>query len=84
MSVEVEQLQKEQSENVAKQENDEVKKRGTNKMPPSSTNPNTLFKKGRISREEWIKLTRQKKKVQFCLYNKKSKQFLIWYINRNY
>ncbi|CBY18612.1 unnamed protein product [Oikopleura dioica] len=62
MSVEVEQLQKEQSENVAKQENDEEKKRGTNKMPPSSTNPNTLFKKGRISREEWIKLTRQKKK----------------------
>lgn len=67
MSVEVEQLQKEQSENVAKQENDGEKKRGTNKMPPSSTNPNTLFKKGRISREEWIKLTRQKKKVQFCL-----------------
>lgn len=62
MSVEVEQLQKEQSENVAKQENDGEKKRGTNKMPPSSTNPNTLFKKGRISREEWIKLTRQKKK----------------------
>jgi hypothetical protein len=63
MSVEVEQIEKEQSENVAKSENDEEKERGTNKMAPTSTNPNTLFKKGRISREEWIKLTRQKKKV---------------------
>ena len=63
MSVEVEQIEQEQSENVAKSENGEEKKRGTNKMPATSTNPNTLFKKGRISREEWIKLTRQKKKV---------------------
>ena len=63
MPVEVEQIEKEQSENVAESENGEEKKRGTNKMPPTSTNPNTLFKKGRISREEWIKLTRQKKKV---------------------
>jgi len=62
MSVEVEQIEKEKSENVAKSDGEE-KRRGTNKMPPTSTNPNTLFKKGRISREEWIKLTRQKKKA---------------------
>ena len=69
MSVEIEEVAdqpvKEEPEKAGDEENVEKKKRGTNRMPPTSTNPNTLFKKGRISREEWIKLTRQKKKVVF-------------------